>query len=589
MRLYNEMQLLDADVRCQIIKEIKGQEEQARRDESFRRYELLKDRSPKYIMRQLKKLYSSQETLDKIQYAIANLSIMKKIIEKLARVYSNGVTRTIGNADSDETKKLQKLETLLDFNNQMKTVNIGLRAQKNFNCYVKPVYELEGQDANGDDIETAYPMLEPCHPHKYSVVEKSGNRQEPLAVVFSTYREQAGSTNYSTHVTPPPASKSKEMRDGQYEIKQKFDSTDQTIADSPQDQNIDDTEYIFWSKNLHFTCNCNGEILDIETGKPFTEEQIAASPELTKNPIEFETNVNFAINQDGSFWATGGEDIPDNSIMIGCLIANLNHIGTIQGYGRFWMSGKNLPSQMASAPDIAIKMEYDKDDPTPQIGYVNSNPSLSELRANIESQLAMTLSTNSLSTSGFSTKLDSNVSLPAGISMIIDKSESTEQVEDQQAIFVKKEKKIWQAINKWMIHMNNEGILREDFKECILNEELLNKEFMVTFAPQKVIQSETESLTNIKTRKELGINTEIELIKKDRPGITDAEAKKVLEQIKKEKSENKENALDSNGKPASDKDDPNANDLLDGKNPKAASGLKDDPKLKEQQNNEEKK
>jgi hypothetical protein len=107
MQLEKEDQLLDISIRRKIIQEIKASENQDRKDEHFKRYECYKDLTSRYVIEELLKQFT-QTTVEEMSYALCNLSVVRKVIDKLARVYSNGVTRTVPN-DSNSTEQIEQL------------------------------------------------------------------------------------------------------------------------------------------------------------------------------------------------------------------------------------------------------------------------------------------------------------------------------------------------------------------------------------------------------------------------------------------------------------------------------------------------
>ncbi len=179
---------------------------------------------------------------------------------------------------------------------------------------------------------------------------------------------------------------------------------DDTIADSAADQSQSDCNkktYIFWSKNYHFTCDASGNIIQ------------DSENEKNLNPLKVFNHINFSIDQDGAFWAEGGDDLIDGAILINALITHTMHVGTVQGYGQFYMTGENLPRSIKVGPTKAIIAEYKKDEQAkPEMGFLNANPQLDSLRGLIEMYIALYLTTNNLSTSGVSTQLSGGQALP---------------------------------------------------------------------------------------------------------------------------------------------------------------------------------
>jgi len=296
------------------------------------------------------------------------------------------------------------------------------------------------------------------------------------------------------------------------------DNKDQKIADTPIDEQAGEQKtYIFWSKNYHFTCNAQGEILK-DTN--FKSEQHG----LGVCPI-----INFAIDQDGSFWAEGGRDLIDGAVLINALISHTAHVGVTQGYGQFYATGENLPRTFKLGASKAIIAEYKKDEQAePKFGFLNANPQLDSLRSLIDMYVALLLTSNNLSTSGIATQLSGGVSLPSGIALVIDKAESLEDVQDQRQIFIDKEKDIIEAINAIL---RVYGSSMEPEYAALKLPDNFKANYNLRFNDSTPIMSEAEKLSNLKLRKDLGIDTMIGLLMKDDTSLTEKQAEEKLQKI----------------------------------------------------------
>lgn len=516
MRIQFETDLLKPEVRKQIINEIEGHENLTRKFQAFKRYQCYKDKTNHYVVELLLRQFD-QETVEEMRYALSNISIVKKVIDKLARVYNNGVERTI-TGDEKATQNLKTLEKRLDVNTAMKKTNRFLKLEKNVDLFVKPcpVYNENGTQAKWT------PKLEALLPFLYDVVEDYYDRTKAMCVVLSDYQPPATTlANMDGKRSPLPLAAVTDVA--------KADGKDQMIADSAADQknfNGNQKQYVFWSKNFHFTCDANGEIVADEK-----------NPE-NKNPLGVFNHINFAIDQDGAFWAEGGDDLIDGAILINGLITHTMHVGTVQGYGQFYMVGENLPRSIKVGPTKAIIAEYKKEEQAkPEMGFLNANPQLDSLRGLIEMYIALYLTTNNLSTSGVSTQLSGGQTLPSGVALILDKAESLEDVQDQRQVFIDKEPDIFEAINA-LLKAYGEANLVEEMKGLQLPDNF-KQNFNVKFHDPTPIMSEQEKLANLKTRQELGIDTMLSLLMKDDPSLDEKQAEeklmKLIEQRLKEK------------------------------------------------------
>jgi len=520
VRIKTESQLLDPAVRAKIIEEIESRENQTRKFQAYRRYQCYKDKTNHYVVEALLRQFDA-DTVEEMRYALSNISIVKKVIDKLARVYSNGVERTISGNEA-ETKKLKDIEKRLDVNTALKRTNRFLKLEKNVDLFVKP---CPVQNFDGSETKWAI-KLEALLPFLYDVVEDYYDRTKAMCVILSDYQPPATSlAQFDGKRSPIPLIAVPEQNANVP------DGKDQIIADKPADQKnhsspTGEKTYVFWSKSLHFTCNSKGEIIPDEK-----------NPE-NKNPLGVFNHINFAIDQDGAFWAEGGDDLIDGAILINALITHTNHVGTVQGYGQFYITGENLPRSIKVGPTKAIIAEYKKDEQAePKMGFLNANPQLDSLRSLIEMYIALFLTTNNLSTSGVSTQLSSSGTLPSGIALIIDKAESLEDVQDQRQVFVDKEADIFEAINAVLTTYGDENLI-DELKGLSLSEGF-KKNFSVKFNDPTPIMSEKEKLENLKLRQDLGIDTMLSLLMKDDPTLDEKQAeeklKKLIEQRIKEK------------------------------------------------------
>ncbi len=505
----NEAQILDPQTRAKILADITGPEELARKNEAYNRYLSFKDQTRRLVVEQLAKQFDDV-TIQEMSYALANISVVKKVISKLSQVYANGVVRKVRLQDKEveeATKRLQKLEEILDFNTVMKTSNRFLKLQKNLMVGVLPKQDLTGNYCL---------KVEPYQPYNYSVIPNPKDKTCPWIVILSAYKPEAKA--YTTGNTATAGRTSGLLGPS---VPPMSDGKDQINAD-PDDGKEKD-EFIWWSPNYHFTTDAKGEIT-----KAPVNPNASTFQEQYANPIKRLPFVNFAIDQDGEFWAMGGDDLIDGAVLINSMISQTNHISVIQGYGQFWMKGKNLPRNVKVGPSKVILLEWgDKEDPEPSIGYASSNTNLEALAKLVEMYTALLLSTNNLSTSSVAAQLAGNQNLASGIALMIDKAESREDVQDQQQIFKDKETDIWNLIAQWsQIYAANLG---EEFKQTVLPTE----RFVVSLAfnPAQAIQSEGEKLDNLQKRQALGINTKEELLMMDNPGMTDAQAKEKLAKI----------------------------------------------------------
>ncbi len=562
--MFKEQDILDVKFRANVIKEIMGAENQARKLEQYKRYEVYKDKVAKHTKILLLKQFDDK-TVKEMEISLTNVSLCKKIINKLSRVYAAGVERTLkkkrGNAKAGQ-EVFDKFQKHIKINSVMKKANRYLRIH--YNIWVmalpKAIRDAMGNILNYDLKLSVLP------PFLFDVIEDPEDKENAKVLILSNFIAESGVIK-----SDDPARNGQRGVAGQSSPINNFargDGKDQVIADTPMDSDPKNRNFIWWSQNYHFVTDTKGVI--------------SGGPKDFQNPIKVIPGISLNADQDGDYYSQGGEDLIDSCILANAMMTNINHIGIQQGYGQAWMRGKNLPQQVRLGPTNIIKLEMSAEGESSEFGFANSNAPLNELKELTVTQIALLLSTNNLSTKGVKVNLDSGVDFPSGVAAMIDQSESTEDVKDQVQLFLDQEPSLWEILKKWVDLYKERKLLIEDLQEVDFDP----KEILINILEAKPIQSESEKLDNLKKRKDLGINTMIELIKMDNPGITDEEAEKKLLELTEEKQkqmlEAQANMDATGGKPNGS--DPNAGKAPNGK-PQKPGGSPVEKKEKEDELN----
>jgi hypothetical protein len=506
MIMFKESDVLNKDFRAKVIEEILGNENKTRKAEHFKRYEVYHDRVAKYTEDLLLSQFD-KSTVNEMKISMTNVSLCRKIVDKLARVYSAGVDRLL--PSKRDQKKLDLLEKQLCFQSKMKKANRYLELHNNIwvTCLPKP-----NKDALGN-VQSYSLKLSILPPFLFDVIEDYDDRESAKCLIISNYDPGNNVVMYD--------SPERNGRRGYNQVGinsfQDGDGKDQIIADTPLDYDPKNQRYKWWTNTYHFVTSQSGEIID--------------GPEGLLNPIGIIPGVALNKDQDGQYYSVGGSDLVDSCLLSNAMLTNQNHIAIQQGYGQAYMIGKDLPQNIRLGPTKVIKMEQSADGERSEFGFATANAPLAEMKELLTTQIALLLSTNNLSTSGVKVDLSKGADFPSGIAMMIDKSESTEDVMDQAQLFIDAEPSLLEVVMRWLSLYQDKGLLDEKLKDFNID----IKDLQIKIHDPKPIESEGEKLENLKKRKELGISTMIDLIKLDNPQMTDAEAEKKLLQITEEK------------------------------------------------------
>jgi hypothetical protein len=501
--IHFESDVLDISERKKIIKEIEGPENHMRKNQVYVREEMYNDLTYKYVFESLKEQLSSK-SIREMQYSISNINILKKVIDKLSRVYTYGVSRSLD--DSNYQQSLDTLVDKLDMNNRMKLANRQYRRDLNAALYARPT---KTQDSK-EDIPVYHTELSVLPPYLYDVIESQEDRHTPLVYILSSFDQRA-----NTHYTSLDAA----YRGRYRSLNVPSDGIDQVIADRKEDVGKGKHKtYIWWTAHYHFTTDKSGEIV--------------SGPDIT-NPIGELPFVELSARNVNNFWSEGGDDLVQGTVLINSMLSHINNIGVVQGYGQFYAMGEKLTRQFEFGPNKALLFEYSKEDVKPDIGFVSASPNLRALLDVVETYTALLLSTRNLSTSAVKMSLDGGLSAPSGVAMMLDKAESTEDVEDQRSIFVSADPKIISKINRMNNYFYSNNLLNEAYEDCLYPPEL---EANILFGKSSSLMTETEKVDMLSKRKDLGLNTKVELIRLDNPDLTYEEAEQKLLKLQEERA-----------------------------------------------------
>lgn len=506
-KIGNEDSILDLSMRMKIISDIEGPENSERKDISKKRYEVFKDNTAQFVIENLRSELG-HEVVKEIIHRTSNISICRKIVDKKALVYKDGARRTLSPLVEDDQVKLDELIDITGFNSVVKKVNSYLELFKNTEVYIYPYYD-SAQDAW--DIK-----LKVLRPHDYDVVEDAENPEIGRVYVFSYYTSADASDSRYADVNE---SGFHDRNDSSLSFRA-GDQRDQTIADSPSDEGANDKEYVWWTNKFHFTTDGSGRVIKDK------------SPEDLLNPIGELPFVNFSKDKDGSFWALGGEDLVDGSILINMLLTDLYYIAKLQGMGIFYLFGKGVPKSIKVGPSDAIILETNEESPEPKIGFASSNPPIEAHMKMIEQYLAMLLSTNNLEVNTIQGELKAT-SANSGIQEMIRRAENTDDIEYQREQYKRKEPEIFRKLIKWINFYGDKNLVAERFEDIVgLDPE---HKIKLTFNAPSQFMTEGERLEIIEKRRDLSLDSVIDSMIRDNPELTLEEAESKVVRILEER------------------------------------------------------
>ncbi len=491
--LISEEQVLDIKFRKEVIQQISSDGNQCRKKEKLKAYEIYKDLTKKWVIESISKEFT-EKTVNQMINRAANISIARKINDKKAKSYAGGVLREI-EGEAENTKKLGQLVEFLGFDSIMKKADRFSELLKNVEIQTLYQNDVVEQMEGGDPKKKLVNRI--MLPHQYDPIVHAHDKCTPVAFVLSDFYDTKSLTLQN-------------FQSDQYGVR------DQSIPQAEKKSAAIKTDdkpsiYIWWSSKYHFTTDDKGNVLP------------NMSPEGMLNPIGHLTFASVHGDQDDGYWCEGGDDLVDGAVLVNVLLTDLFSIMNIQGWGQMVVTGKKIPSDITGGPHRAMTYEYDTGDPVPSVEFVSANAPLDEWRECITMYVALLLSTNGLSTSNISTKLD-GAQMAAGIAMMLDNAESMEPVEDKQKMFQQAEAKTWK--NNFATHnyLLENGVAIDAQKDIGFVK--TEKRVLCKFNQQKAIMTETEKVDILTKKKASGLYMVAELLQIKNPDLKKEEAEK---------------------------------------------------------------
>lgn len=518
IKIFSDEQILDEAFRKQLIEEINGKENRERKLEASRRWELLRDVIKPHVMERLKVQGFTSATLAVMEARCTNVNIFKKFVSKKARSYSKGCDRTVQGKEK-ETEAVQAVSKNMQLNAVMKKADQYRQAFRNCFLYIYPE-KTEQQDAQGQQLWSLAAKVKA--PHLYDAIPDGYDHEKARCIILSDFPDspypvQGAGTGGVTASDGGRFSTSSGPGISTLGSGVARDMKDQVIADSPRDSGGGKAaEYIFWTAKFHLTCDANGKLVAAKT------------PQDQLNPIGRIPGEVIAAEQDGEFWATGGEDLVDGTILVNVNLTDMLSILHMQGWGQLVLIGQNLPKKnYAVGPTTALELSYSAEEEAPTAALLQHDPHTDDHLSSTEVIVALLLTTNNMSVKSVSAKLDAST-IASGIAKMVDEADVMDDISEDQEYFWRKEKCALGVASAWVEKLRPTKLLVPELQESVkfdayeVNSKFHNVEQVIT---------EEERLKNLDLRKKLGINKMAELIMKDNPGMTPEDADKRLLEV----------------------------------------------------------
>lgn len=510
IKIFSDEQVLDPIFRQRIIKEINEKENVDRKRRQAAKWEIYRDMIQPHVMALLKTQGFKPATLAVMEARCTDINIFKKIVDKKSRAYTKGVSRQVDDNEK-ATQDVEAVAQVLQMSTNMKRIDRYRHAARNCVGYLYPE-QIEVRNEDGTKTQKYTLCLRPLFPHLYDVIPDASDHERPRCFILSPF-----SDNAAIEGQPAITGDGRNFSQPLYQR----DGREQIIANSPRDTGSQKRNYVWWTATHHFTTDDKGNIIP------------SLSPEDRLNPIKELPIVNFSTDQDGEFWAQGGDDLVNGTKLVNLKLTDMESILHMQGWGQLCITGQNLGKQeFAVGPQTALMLETGKDAEVPTDAKIlASDPHTDSHLKSTEVYVALLLTTNNLSVKSVATNLEAS-SLASAIAKMVDEAEVMDDVSDDQEYYAGKEKEIFHKASLWIEAYKPSQTLITKLQDVA---PIPADSIHVKYNNVEQVVTEADKLANLKIRKELGIDTMVDLVKRDNPQMTDAEAEEKLKKIMEEK------------------------------------------------------
>jgi hypothetical protein len=497
--------ILDGGYRSGIIGEIQGEENEQRKEESLRRFEIYRQRQRQFILERLEEEFSVQTVRE--MRTITSINLTKRIIDEMASIYKTSPER-------EYTDATEAQESYIDNLYKYSRADVKLKAANRF-------YKLEDQCAIQVIPKDGLMELRVLLPHHYDVIPDPNDPEKGVVYIINILDKSEMFTKTGGH-----QDLAKAPTGGQE--KRYIDSKNQKIGD-PDDYQSKTGRFVWWSKDYNFITNEKGAIIDSDGN--VIEDLVENDPRLI-NPLGKLPFVDVAGSKDFEYWVRSSNGVVDFSIDFGVLLSDTANINRLQGYSQAVIAAESIPAHFNVGPHNVLHLPLDPANPEiqPSFQFATPSPDMQASLDLLETYIRFFLSTQGMDAKTVSGKSDGE-KFSSGIERLLAMVEKFEASQDDQDLFRVVEDQVFDLMRDWSNLMLNvpadQGGMREDLGHVKLDDKIkLNVQF---FKPQ-MLQTETEKEDSVIKLLDAGLLSRNEAIQ-DLRGVDEDKAQEIIDRI----------------------------------------------------------
>lgn len=454
-----------------IINEIEGQENKKRKGISLAESEIYNDNIYPHVKNYISSFYADSTLKELPIYASINLA--KRIVDQEASLYRHKPTRTFeGFSD-------QQVETLEEVYRDLKIDQVMLKSNRAF--------KLQGQNHIQIVPFNGKLMARVLLNHHLDAIPLQDNPEIAVGYVVSGFDKS------------------------QFIQRTDSDAINQKIADR-DDYKTANKRYAFWTDTQNFIVDSRGQLLS----------------ESTENPIGIMPIIEVATFKDFEYWVNKGTSVTDFTIQFNASMTDIGQIVRMQGFAQAYLKGPShlLPESVQIGPNFLLRLPVDPNNPVDtDFGFANPNPDLAGSMKFPESLLSAFLTSRGLSPKLVNASGQGD-QYTSGLDRLLAMIERFEASQYDMELYRNTEEKLLKLIVRYLNTYASTDILGYSWSN--INEDMVS--VSVKYQEPQAIMSEAEKLDNIRTKKELGLLSDLMALE-EYYGVTREQAEQMMREI----------------------------------------------------------
>lgn len=488
-----EINILDKEVVSKIIGDINSQQNVERKRKEWAAYQCTQGGLKDYVESELSALFPKNHK----KMRVSDISISKKVVDKLAKSYCKGPLRTLGKDASEASKEyFNDIYKYSKFNNAYQEYDAIFNLHRHGLFWVDYDYEKKSY--------RPYSL----RPYEYDLVRDSNNGEVKCVIL-----------NY-----PDLEITANQLLGSQSGVSIS-DGSNQLIAESQYDSGSESKIYALWTKDNHVVVVVQKKVL--ETGTTTRINYAVTYVDIPNNPLMINPLgvLPFVYKQKSC-----AADYPlinqltSQTINFNILYSDLLTAATVQGYGQAVLKYPDDVTikdvEIGYMTAIKLVQSSNPNAKESSFDYVNANPDLAGQQKTYLTYLKQVLSEHGINSSQ---AIAGDVEqFASGLDRMIAMADVQSIIEENEGVYEDLENEVFEIIKAWE-KVNNSNIFSED------------DELIIKFQKPTIQVSDTDKLNNIKMMLDLGLITKAKALMMIDPNLSEDEAQDQLDIINEEK------------------------------------------------------